>query len=81
MYFQPANTDIVLPLGAAHILGYSQGHMRNLHEHGIIGHLAHRLGCESYYRLHELLAFKRQVRMDLELAAWIELLKPSDEDC
>jgi len=73
--------EIVLPMGAAHILGYSLQHLRNLHENGVTSHLAHRVSCSSYYyKYRELLVFKRQVLMDRDLAACVEFWRPSDED-
>lgn len=76
----PTNAEIVLPLGAAYILGYNQRQMRVLHDEGVIGHLVHRIGCSAYYIRRELLAFKRQVRMDPEYAAWVESLIEDDDD-
>lgn len=72
-------SHFVLPPGAALILGYSENHMRNLHEHGVLKHLVHLAGCTAYYIFPELLIFKRQTLRDAELAALIEMLRPEDE--
>lgn len=73
-------TYIVLPLAAARILGYTESHMRNLHAYGVLSGLVHYAGrCGgAYYIYPELLAFKRQVRMDPDLAALIVLLNDDE---
>jgi hypothetical protein len=72
-------TLILLPAAAASVLGYSERHMRNLLEHGVIKDLVHYAGCTAFYLFTELLIFRRKARIDTELADLIELLKPDEE--
>lgn len=74
------SSEILLPAAAAQVLGYSPKQMRILHEHGVISHLAHRVGCGTFYRFTELLRFRRQLRLDRTYDQFIRELTNEAQD-